>query len=84
MDIANTSKFKIACNVASFFRCWIILQQLRWLIKAECEEEKHRQKAKFHTYSTCDKEIRQQKQGQETGELILEVQQETKLWGTQI
>ena len=67
-----------------FPRSWIALQQLLWLIKAERESEKHRQKAKFRTYSTCDKEIRQQEQGQETGELILEVQQETKMPGTQI
>ena len=78
------SKFKIACNVASFLRSWITLQQLRWLIKEECWNEKHRQKAKFPTYSTCDKEIRQQEQGQETRELILEVQKETKMSGTQI
>jgi len=59
-DIAHKSKFKRACDVASFSRSWVNMLQLRGLIKAACDNEKRRQKAKFRTYSTGDKEIRQQ------------------------
>jgi hypothetical protein len=46
-------------------------------------KEKHRQRAKFSTYSMCNNEIRRQEQGQETRELILGVHPETSMSGTQ-